>query len=166
VTRYGAQSRTDRNRIPYPPISAISALGFGSTVLVAGHALINRVLPLWYEGSNANIGLEFVAHGAARHPAISFVGFSVLVATVTTHMTWGWAKWLGWTPAQVVQGGVEGLVRQKKRRYAINGVAAVTTILWLAGGLGVVVRGGETIGWQAKVYDEIYRKLPLVGRYY
>jgi len=94
------------------------------------------------------------------------VGFTALVGVSVWHMTWGWAKWMGWTPSQVVTGGLESGLRRKKRWYLINAVAALSTIVWLVGGLGVVGRGGETVGWQAGVYDSLYKQIPLFGRWY
>jgi len=166
VLRYGAESRSERRTLRWPAVSGISALGLALVPLALGHAYINRVIPIWYEGSSANVGLEGVSHGFARHPIISFAGFTVLVTTAVWHFTWGWAKWLGWTPAQVTHGGAEGDLWKKRRWYAINGLSATVSIIWLAGGLGVVGRGGPAEGWIAGVYDELYRKIPLVGRWY
>lgn len=126
---------------------------------------MNRALPLRYEGGSANVGLEYVSHGFAKHPVISFAGFSLLVAVGSWHFVWGWAKWFGWNPNQVTQGGYEGQLRRKRRSYIINGIAAVVAGLWLAGGLGVVGRGGEATGWLAKEYDELYRRIPVFGQW-
>ncbi|KAF2665797.1 hypothetical protein BT63DRAFT_459373 [Microthyrium microscopicum] len=164
--RYGAESREDRKRLRWPPVSGISALGFVAVPLVMGHMLASRVVPMWLEGGSANVGLEYISHGFAKHPAVSFTGFSVLVSTVVWHITWGWARWLSWTPAQVTTGGSEGQITRKRRWYAVNGVALVTTAIWLAGGLGIVGRGGETLGWQAKIYDQIYQSIPVVGKWF
>lgn len=164
--RYGAESREEKRRIEYPPVSGISALGFASTGLVLGHAFINRILPLWYEGSSANVGLEYVSHGFAKHPIASFTGFTLLVSVTVFHGVWGWAKWLSYTPAQVTQPGSERFVEKKKRWYIINGTAVLSTVIWLAGGLGVVGRGGAADGWLAGVYDSLYRRIPVIGRWY
>jgi hypothetical protein len=126
---------------------------------------VNRVLPLWYEGGSANVGLEYVSHGFAKHPVISFAGFTALVSVGSWHIVWGWAKWLGLSPAQVTQGGYEGQMQRKRRFYVVNGIAALVAGLWLAGGLGVVGRGGEATGWLAKEYDELYGRIPLVGQW-
>jgi hypothetical protein len=166
VRRYGAESRTDRKRIAWPPVSGTSALGFALTPLVLGHVYVNRVLPLLHDGSSANVGLEYVAHGFARHRAVSFVGFSALVGVATWHFVWGAAKWMRWTPASVVKHGPEGQVIRKRRWYVLNAVSAAVTALWLAGGLGVVGRGGQAEGWLAGVYDELYQRIPFFGQWY
>lgn len=140
-------------------------LGLAMTPLVLGHAFINRVIPLWYEGGSANVGLEYVSHGFAKHPIISYAGFTVLVGVGSWHVVWGWAKWLGLTPAQVTSYGQEGQSRKKRRFYVINGVAFALASLWLAGGLGVVGRGGEATGWLGREYDELYRRIPIVGQW-
>lgn len=135
------------------------------TPLVLGHAFINRVIPLWYEGGSANVGLEYVSHGFAKHPIISCAGFTVLVGVTSWHVVWGWAKWLGLTPAQVTSYGQQGQARKKRRFYMINGAAFALASLWLAGGLGVVGRGGEATGWLGREYDELYRRIPIIGQW-
>jgi hypothetical protein len=35
----------------------------------------------------------------------------------------------------------------------------------MAGSFGVVARGGEALGWVGRQYDEIYRQIPVVGRW-
>ncbi len=131
--------------------------------LVVGHAFVNRVMPLWVEGGSSSIGLEYVAHGFARSPKVAFVGYTVLVGTAAWHFVWGWAKWLGLSPESVVEGGVEGGLRRKRRWYGVNAVSAFLAGVWMAGGLGVVGRGGEVKGWVGRGYDELYRKIPIVG---
>jgi hypothetical protein len=111
------------------------------------------------------VGLEYVSHGFAKHPIISFTGFTALVGVGSWHIVWGWAKWLGLQPAQVTQTGAEGQLRRKRRSYILNGVAFAVAGLWLAGGLGVVGRGGEATGWLAKEYDELYKRIPFVGQW-
>jgi hypothetical protein len=147
-------------------VSLVSAAGFASLGLVAGHALINRAVPLWTEGSSANVGLEYVAHGIAKHPVVSVIGLSALVTTVVFHMTWGWARWLSLTPEQVTQTGVDGQLAKKRRWYSVNGTALGVVLLWLAGGLGVIGRHGPAEGWLAGVYDGVYRNIPVIGKWY
>jgi hypothetical protein len=166
LRRYGAEGKSDRRKVKWPVISGISALGFATTWLVVGHAIVNRLVPLYIEGSSANVGLEYVAHGFAKHPITATAGFATLVGVSVWHMTWGWAKWMGWTPSQVTIGGSEGGLEKKRRWYLVNGAAALSTLVWLAGGLGVVGRGGKTIGWQAGVYDSLYKQIPVFGRWY
>ncbi|KAF2843290.1 hypothetical protein M501DRAFT_994171 [Patellaria atrata CBS 101060] len=163
--RYGAESRSDRRLVAWPKVSGTSALGFALTFLVGGHAFINRVLPLWLEGSSSNIGLEYVSHGFAKHPVVSTLGFSTLVGVAAWHAVWGWAKWLRWNPDQVTEGGGQGQLRKKQRWYTINGISALVTVLWMAGGLGVVGRGGEVGGWMGREYDAMYRRIPVVGHW-
>lgn len=163
LKRYGAESRRDRRLVAWPALNGTSALGYALVPLVAGHSFINRVLPLWVEGGSSSIGLGYVSHAFARHPAVSFVGFSALVAVGAWHSVWGWAKWLGLTPAQVTEGGVHGQWRRKRRWYACNGASFALTALWLAGGLGIVGRAGEVPGWVGREYDELYHRIPVIG---
>jgi hypothetical protein len=163
--RYGAQSHAERRAIRWPPVSAISALGFALAPLAVMHRYIVRGLPLWYEGSSANSGLGYVAHGFARLPLLSFVGYTALVSVAAFHFTWGWAKWLSLTPAQTLQSDEEIELTKKRRWYSISGVAGCLALVWLGGGLGVVGRGGAAEGWVAGVYDGLLRRIPLVGKW-
>jgi hypothetical protein len=52
--------------------------------------------------------------------------------------------------------------KAKRRWWAINGISAGLAGLWMAGGLGVVARGGKADGWVGKGYDALYAKIPLV----
>jgi hypothetical protein len=162
-------SLSERKKL-WPPVSVISATGFASIFLVQGHAIINRAVPLWTEGSSANVGLEYVAHGISKHPVLARVGFAALVWTAVFHMTWGWAKWLGWTPQQVTSAVVkegQSVEAVKNRRwYTINGVMIGTVALWMAGAMGVVGRNGPAVGWVAAVYDGMYENIPIFGRWY
>jgi len=54
---------------------------------------------------------------------------------------------------------------KKRRWYTINGVASFVVVVWLAGGLGVIGRGGAADGWLAGVYDALYRKIPFAGEW-
>ena len=163
--RYGAESHRERKAIPWPRVSGTSALGFALVPLVGAHAVVNRILPLWQEGGNANIGLEYVSHGFARHRLLSFMVFVPLTALMSWHVVWGWAKWLGWNPEQVTQGGQEGDLRRKRRWYVINAISAGVAALWMAGGLGIVGRGGEAQGWLAKEYDGLFARIPVFGHW-
>ncbi len=164
--RYGADSRDDRRRLAWPKLSGTSLLGYVLTPFVLGHAFVNRVLPLWVDGSSAGIGLSYVSHGFAKDPATSFVGYTVLIAVASTHLVWGWAKWLGYTPDQTTDPFGANRVRSRKRRwYVINGLSALLAGLWLAGGLGIVGRAGEVGGWVGRSYDELYRRIPIIGRW-
>ncbi|KAF2097622.1 hypothetical protein NA57DRAFT_58194 [Rhizodiscina lignyota] len=161
--RYGAETHSQRRRIPWPKLSGTSALGLALVPLVGAHAFVNRILTLWQEGGNANIGLEYVAHGFARHPLASFAVYVPLLGVMSWHVVWGWARWLGWSPAQVTQGGYDGQISRKRRWYAVNAISAGLAVLWLAGGLGVVGRGGPSQGWLAKEYDGLFSRIPIFG---
>ncbi|KAJ9621220.1 hypothetical protein H2203_007272 [Taxawa tesnikishii (nom. ined.)] len=161
----GAETRRDKRQVPWPKVSGTSKLGYVLTPLVLGHAFVNRVLPLWKEGGSSSINLSYVSHAFARHPAVSFVGFAALIAAGAWHTVWGWAKWWNLAPAQVTMGGVEGQVTRKRRWYAVNAVSALVAALWMAGGLGVVGRGGRVDGWVGREYDELYQSIPIVGRW-
>ncbi len=111
------------------------------------------------------MNLSYVSHAFAKHPAISFTGFTALIGVGVWHITWGWAKWLALTPDQTTATGGERQVVKKRRWYVINGVAAAVTALWMAGGFGVVGRGGEAPGWVGRGFDEMYRSVPIIGRW-
>lgn len=164
--RYG-DAHSKENRAVFftrfwPNVSGISKLGYLMTPLVLGHMVINRFIP---QKMGENVGLGYVSHAFARHPAISFAGFTALLGVSCWHMTWGWAKWLGYTPDQTTELGAKRALGKKRRWYIINGLAAAVTGLWMAGGFGVVARGGEALGWVGKQYDEMYRMVPIVGRW-
>jgi len=165
--RHGAaDDRAHRNRNWWPPLSGASALGYVLLPFVLGHAFVNRVLPLWVEGGSSGVGLQYVAHGFARQPVVARAGYVVFVGVGVWHVVWGWAKWVGWTPGQVGEWEGGGAGRARKRRwYVLNAVSACVAGLWLAGGLGVVGRGGEMRGWLGRGYDELYRRVPVVGRW-
>jgi hypothetical protein len=147
----------------WPPVSGISKLGFQLTPLVVGHVLVNRVVPRGFEGGSSNVGLSYVSHAFAKHPAVSFTGFAALLIVGCWHITWGWTKWLSFTPDQTTVTGGERQLVKKRRWYIINGVAAAVTGLWMAGSFGVVARGGKALGWVGKLYDEMLRSVPVVG---
>lgn len=148
----------------WPRLSAVSKLGYQFVPLAIGHMVINRGIPKFAQGG-ANVDLAYVSHAFARHPVVSFVGFAALLGVGCFHMTWGWAKWLGYTPLQVTSSGAERELSKKRRWYTINGIAALVTGLWMAGSFGVVAKGGAAPGWVGKQYDEMYRMIPVVGRW-
>ncbi|KAL2140331.1 hypothetical protein VTI28DRAFT_3975 [Corynascus sepedonium] len=153
----------------WPALSTISLSGYAFAAVLAAHVWMNRGLPLAVEGDSANIGLAYVAHGFARHRVVSWLAYAVLLGAGCGHMVWGWAKWAG-----LAQGAgwvldrptgnktVDRAARKGRRRrlIAINAVAAAAAALWAAGGLGVVARGGETLGWVGKLYDGLYSTVP------
>ncbi|KAI9830431.1 MAG: hypothetical protein M1819_005683 [Sarea resinae] len=163
--RYGADTRADRRKLAYPKLSGTSILGFALVPMLAGHALLTRVLPLWVDGDSSGIGLSFVSHGFAKHRAISFTAFSLLIATASWHIVWGSAKWLNLSPSQVTEGGADAALQRKRRWYAVNFVSVAVAGLWMAGGLGVIGTAGEIRGWVGRHYDELYRQIPFFGRW-
>ena len=101
------------------------------------------------------MGLGFVSHGFAKHPFIAWSGYMALVTIGVGHFVWGVARWQSFTPVGSDQ-------KAKRRWWTINGVWAGVTALWMAGGLGIVGRGGLSEGWVGKGYDALYSKIPLV----
>lgn len=166
IRRYGSASAPPTLKIEsrnstrsfsfWPVMSWASISGYMLTPLVLGHALVNRTLPWWIEGGSSGVGLQFVSHGFAKHPFVSWTGYSALVALAGGHITWGMAKWLNITP--------DGTDSKKSNRrwWAINAVSLVVVALWIGGG-SVVFRGGKTEGWIGAGYDKIYAQIPLVS---
>lgn len=121
-----------------------------------GHAFVNRLLPWIYEGGSSSIGLSYVSHGFAKHPFVAWAGYGALIVTGAGHFVWGIARYQGWMPMGSDK-------KAKRRRWTINGGFVALAALWMAGGLGVVARGGKAEGWIGKAYDELYSKVPLVN---
>ncbi|KAI9703489.1 MAG: hypothetical protein M1820_005793 [Bogoriella megaspora] len=165
LVAYGAETRSDRKRLPWPKLSGTSILGYTLLPLLSAHVFVNRVLPLKVLGGSSDVGLRYVGHGFAKLPALSFVAYTALVGVAVWHGVWGWARWVGGLPEQVRGTGPERVVKGKRRWYLINGIAGMVAAIWLAGGLGVVGRGGEVAGWLGREYDGLYGRLPLVGRW-
>ncbi|KAK3114684.1 hypothetical protein LTR53_006770 [Teratosphaeriaceae sp. CCFEE 6253] len=149
----------------WPRVSGISKLGYPLVPLLAGHVFINRVIPQQFSGGQSNVNLSYVAHAFAKHPAVSYAGFSALIGVGVLHITWGWAKWLGYTPEQVTSQGSERELSQKRRWYIINALAAAVTGLWMAGAFGVIARAGLAPGYIGRIYDEMYRRVPILGKW-
>ena len=168
-----AGSNSSKGWSPWPPLSWISKAGYGLAALVGAHAFLNRGLPLIVAGDSADIGLAYVAHGFARPglatKALAWVAYMGLVGLGSGHMVWGWAKWLGlaqkasWSGTAAGNGAVDRNLRKRRRRtwLVIHGVAAALALVWAAGGLGVVARGGSAPGWVGRVYDGLYDKVWL-----
>ncbi|KAL2136549.1 hypothetical protein VTI74DRAFT_3094 [Chaetomium olivicolor] len=153
----------------WPAFSLISASGYVFAGVLAAHVFMNRGLPLLVEGDSANIGLAYVAHGFVRHRVVSWLAYGVLLGAGCGHMIWGWAKWFGLAQGagwklekHTGNAAVDRATKKKRRRrlMLINGVAAAAAAVWAAGGLGIVARGGETLGWVGKLYDGLYEKVP------
>ena len=135
--------------------------------LVAGHVLVTRWVPLWVEGGSSGVGLGYVAHGIARFPKVGFAWHAGLVGVGAWHFVWGWGKWMGWTPegGAGVGDAVERGERRGRRWWVVNGVAALVAGVWMLGGLGVVGRGGPMGGWVGRGWDELYRRIPILGKW-
>ncbi|KAH7237403.1 hypothetical protein FSOLCH5_004791 [Fusarium solani] len=184
MKRYGAatpgmyalhRSRTEledlksaKSASPWPALSNISISGYVFSAFFAAHVFVNRFLPLHVEGDSSNIGLAYIAHGFARHPAVAWFSYIGLLGVGCSHMIWGQAKWLGLAPSTKTVWGpgsmtINKKVRtQKRRRYtALHGVAISFAALWAVGGLGVVAKGGLTEGWIGRVYDAIFAAVGL-----
>ena len=160
LARYGAAqvhvSKGFEERLEvWPPVSWISRAGYTLVPLVVGHAFTNRLLPWIYEGGSSSVGLGFVSHGFARHPVIAWIGYAGFLGVAAGHFVWGAAKWRGWLP----HGNNE---KARIRWWALNAISVLLAGLWMAGGLGIVGRGGRASGWVGKGYDELYSKIPLL----
>lgn len=149
----------------WPKVSGTSRLGYIFVPLALGHIVLNRAIPRAYKSGGGNVDLAYVSHAFAKHPLVSFAGFAALLSVGCFHMTWGYAKYFGWTPDQVADTGAKRELRKKRRWYIINAVAAAITGLWMAGSFGVVARGGEAAGWVAREYNEMYRMIPIVEKW-
>ncbi|KAI4156567.1 MAG: hypothetical protein LQ340_000175 [Diploschistes diacapsis] len=164
VRNAGAENRAERKKVAWPKVSGISWLGYALWPLLAAHVFVNRITPLRIDGDSSGVNLGYVSHGFAKHPAVAFTTYVALVGVGVWHIVWGWAKWLDLTPDTAKgEDGAERGLRRKRRWYAVNALAALTTGVWMAGGLGVVGRGGESKGWVGKGFNKLYRSVPLVG---
>lgn len=170
VRRSQNLKRYGRNAPAVPvPFSYIAVSGYGFAWAVAAHMFVNRGLPLAVEGDSSNIGLAYVAHGFVRHRVVSWVAYGALLGLGCGHMVWGWAKWFGlaqgagWKVQRFTGNAVldkETRRRRRRRLLLINGAAAAGVVVWAAGGLGIVARGGETLGWVGKIYDGLLDRIP------
>ena len=161
--RHGASTHKERKKIPWPTLSLQSKIGYALYPMLAGHIFVNRILPLNIEGDSSGVGLRYVAHGFAKHPAVANVGYAVFVAAGVWHILGGAAKWFKISPEYITESGDYGMRKRRRRRRVINSVTIATYVIWIAGGLGIVGRGGAGSGWEAKNWDELYRQIPVVG---
>lgn len=164
LLRYGAETRREKRTIPWPVVSGTSALGYALVPLAGFHIWTTRILPLYAHGDSSLISLNYISHGFALHPKVSFAGFTALVSVGAWHFVWGAAKWLGFAPSQVKNTEENRALVRKRRWYTINGISAALTLLWLGGSLGVVGLEGSMPGWVGKEYDELYKYLPIIGK--
>lgn len=166
VTNYGADERSWRRRIAWPKVSGTSKLGYLLMPAVLVHAWINRVIPVNVSGGSSTVGLGYVAHGFAKHPVVANVGYAFLVGVGVWHFVWGAARYFDALPSQITFAGEAGRRDREKRWYVLNATSFVVAAVWLAGGLGVVGRGGLASGWIGREYDELYKSIPLVGHWF
>lgn len=130
---------------------------------------VNRILPLWVDGGSSAIGLDWVGHGLSVGPAwyriAGRVAYFALVGTVGAHVVWGWAQWVGLKPEQAQAQTADGAKSAKRRWWGVNSVSVVVVAVWLAGGMGVVGRGGRVAGWVGRHYDELLKRVPGLEAY-
>ncbi|KAL5120714.1 hypothetical protein ACEQ8H_001463 [Pleosporales sp. CAS-2024a] len=162
LDRYGAETRTDRRRIPWPALSGTSALGYALVPFASFHLWTTRILPLYAHGDSSLVNLSYIAHGFAHHPLVSFAGFTALVGIGAWHFVWGAAKCMAWAPSHVSADESHNALVRKRRWYAINAASALLAALWLAGSMGVVARDGSVLGWIGKEYDDLYSYIPFL----
>ncbi|RDL41564.1 Uncharacterized protein BP5553_01543 [Venustampulla echinocandica] len=161
LARYGAanipiSARLEQRLKVWPSVSWASVSGYVLAPLVLSHAYVNRLLPWVYEGGSSGVGLGFVSHGFARHPFVAWSGYLALIGIAAGHFVWGAAKWNNWLPI--------GTSKKARRRWwTINGASVALAALWMAGGLGIVGRGGKADGWIGKNYDVLYEKIPFLA---
>ncbi|PGG97290.1 tRNA (guanine26-N2/guanine27-N2)-dimethyltransferase [Blastomyces parvus] len=181
---YGAETRAQRHEFRasgnWRRPSVQARLGYLLLPLLASHVLANRVVPAVVDGGSSGVGLGFVAHGIARAPWVMRGWYAALVGVGVWHVVGGWAWWMGYRQeiteagkgkgkgqSTGSNGGFLGSLEWRKRsrrvRWVVIGVSVAGAGLWLAGGLGVLGRGGLGMGWEAKGWDKIYREVPLLG---
>lgn len=163
--RHGAYTHSDRRRIPWPKLSLTSAAGYVLYPLMAGHVIVNRITPLKVDGGSSGVGLRYFAHGIAKHPILTNIGYAGMLCVASFHFVTGGAKWLKLSREYITDGGDYGARRRRNRDWMVYGVAAVMAGAWIAGGLGVIGRGGSGEGWEARNWDRIYKAVPILGRY-
>lgn len=163
--RFGAETHAERRNLAWPKLGWQGVLGYMLVPLIGGHVLVNRLVPLYYDGGSSGVGLGYVAHGFAKHPLVASVGYVALVCVGSWHVVAGLGKWLGFGPEAVTEGGDYGMRKRRRRWWSVQLAAAGTALVWMAGGLGVVGRGGKGAGWEAKGWDELYRRVPIVGEW-
>lgn len=166
MKRHGAESHAERAQLHFwPRLSLTSALGYTLYPMMVAHVYVNRILPLKYEGGSSGVGLRYFAHGMSKHPVLLNVGYAAMLGVASWHFVTGAAKFLRWSAEFVVEGGADGRRARRRRKWVINGIAAAVWTVWVAGGLGVVGRGGRGSGWEARGWDDLYLKVPLIGNW-
>lgn len=180
---YGAETSRQRKAAKAANAPSIQAqLGYLLIPFLGTHVLINRLGPWYVDGGSSSVGLGYVAHGFARSPWMIGTWYFAFIGIGVWHFVGGWAWWMGWRERSRLDrekekrlgttagflgnpGEMEVLRRRKRRTWIIRGLVLAGTALWLAGGVGVVGRGGFGSGWEAKTWDSIYSRIPLIGPY-
>jgi hypothetical protein len=176
---YGAETREQRQTLYFWPRMSLQArTGYFIAPLIGFHALVNRITPVVVEGGSSGVGLGYVAHGFARSPMFWNVFYFFFVTASVWHFVGGWTTWMGWrvTTARKERsqkGSLGAYIdrsetrsrRQRKMWWVVNGLAAAGAAIWLAGALGVVGRAGEGAGWEAKGWNEMYSRVPIIGEW-
>ena len=129
------------------------------------HVLVNRITPKNVDGGSSGVGLRYFAHGIAKHPVLTNVGYAGMLCVASWHFVTGGAKYLRLSREYITDGGDYGVRKRRNRDWMVNGVAALVAGAWIAGGLGVIGRGGSGEGWEARNWDRIYKAVPGLGRF-
>ena len=154
--------------MPWPKLSLTSLSGYILYPLAAAHVFVNRILPLKVDGDSSGVGLRYFSHGFQRHPLILGAGYVGLLGIASFHFVTGAGKFLKLGPEYVVRGGEDGRRERVMRGWVINGVAGLMWVVWVAGGLGVVGRGVGGVSasaWEAKGWDNLLGRVPLIGHW-
>ena len=154
--------------MPWPKLSLTSLSGYILYPLAAAHVFVNRILPLKVDGDSSGVGLRYFSHGFQRHPLILGAGYVGLLGIASFHFVTGAGKLLRLGPEYVVRGGEDGRRERVMRGWVINGVAGLMWVVWVAGGLGVVGRGVGGVSasaWEAKGWDNLLGRVPLIGHW-
>ncbi|TQS36516.1 hypothetical protein Golomagni_03033 [Golovinomyces magnicellulatus] len=159
LVRYGAiylpiSTRFERRLKVWPPMSWPCLTGYLLVPLIGGHVLVNRILPWVYEGDSSNVGLGYVAHSFAKHKLLATISYVSLIGIAVSHFCWGFCRWNG----LIISGDGE---KARRRRRLINSVSGALATVWMAGGLGVIARGGRADGWIGQGYDMLLRHIWL-----
>jgi len=177
---YGSETGTQRSFIRWPNLNLQAKLGYTLIPLLGLHVLVMRATPLLVEGGSSGVGLGYASHGIARSPIFWNAFYVIFVATGVWHFAGGWAAWIGWRVTTTwtqqsrgvgPQGGYmdaeavsrEEVEKRRKMWWIVHVISALGTAIWLAGGLGIVGRGGRGSGWESKNWDDIYRNVPVIG---
>lgn len=179
VQLYGAKTSGKTRLLSWWPKTNLQArLGYVLIPLLGMHALVNRVVPLIVDGGSSGIGLGYVAHAFARRPVFWNIYYLFFVSIGLWHIIGGWAAWMGSRVTtsrnegtnKVSLGNSLGQSQQRARRHrkmwwVVNGIAAVGTSAWLAGALGIIGRAGGGSAWETKSWNEIYSRVPIIGKW-